>query len=133
MCMNKNLGVLRFIGFHTVISFISQLLCVTLQIPGHIKLYLICGIILLIVYLAAIHYTVRKSEKHEVMCMEIWKLLLIGICLAVLVSANNVPFLTVVFLTPFRPLLLYSLKNGLYTIIAGLLLEGLIELITLRK
>lgn len=131
--MNKYLGVLRFIGFHTVISFISQLLCVTLQIPGHIKLHLICGIILLVVYLAAIHYTVRKSEKHEVMCMEIWKLLIIGTCLAVLVSADNVPFLTVVFLTPFRPLLLYSLKNGLYTIIAGLLLEGLIELITLRK
>ena len=129
--MNKYSGILKFVGFHIVISIISQLLCETLQIPGHIKLYLICGIILLIVYLDAIHYTVRKSEKHEVMCMEIGKLLLIGICLAVLVSVNNVPFLTIVFLTPFRPLLLYNLKTGAYIIIACVLAESLIELAVL--
>jgi hypothetical protein len=63
--------------------------------------------------------------------MEIGKLLLIGICLAVLVSVNNVPFLTVVFLTPFRPLLLYNLKTGAYIIIACVLAESLIELAVL--
>jgi len=131
--MNKYSGILKFIGFHIVISIISQLLCETFQIPGHIKLYLILGILFLAVYLAAIHYTVRKSEKHELLLIEIWKLLIIGTCSAVLVSANNIPLMTVVFLTPFRLLLLCSLKNGLYIIIAGLLLEGFIELLTLRK
>ena len=65
--MNKYSGILKFVGFHIVISIISQLLCETFQIPGHIKLYLILGILFLAVYLAAIHYTVRKSEKHELL------------------------------------------------------------------
>lgn len=131
--MKKYLGILKFIGFHTVISFIAQMLCMTIQIPGYIKMYLICGIILLVVYLAAIYYMARKSEKHAMMFMETWKLLMIVTCLGVLVSENVVPLLTVVILTPFRPLILYNLKSGLYSIIAGLLLERLIELTTLRK
>ena len=131
--MNRYPGILRLFRLHIVISFISQLLCVTVPIPGPVKLYLICGIVLLTVYLAAVYYTAIKSEKHELLLIEIWKLLIIGTCSAVLVSANNIPLMTVVFLTPFRLLLLYSLKNGLYIIIAGLLLEGFIELLTLRK
>lgn len=131
--MNKYFKILKFTGFHIVISFISQMLCITIQIPGSIKLYLICGILLLLVYLTVIYFTVRKSEKHELMLMEIWKLVIIGVCAAVYASENNVPLLTAVVLTPFRPLLLYSLKSGSYIIIAGLLLEGLIELTALRK
>jgi hypothetical protein len=131
--MDKYSEILKFTGFHIVISIISQLLCETFQIPGHIKLYLMIGIILLAVYLAALYYTVMKSEKHGLLLIEIWKLLIIGTCSAVLVSVNNVPLLTIVCLTPFRPLLLSSLKSGPYIIIAGLLFEGLIELKALRK
>ena len=129
--MNKYSGILKFIGFHIVISIISQLLCETCQIPGHIKLYLILGILFLAVYLAAIHYTVRKSEKHELMFMMIWKLLIIAACIADLVTLNSLPLLSVVFLTPFRPLLLYNLKTGVYIIIACVLAESLIELAVL--
>lgn len=129
--MNRYPGILRLFRFHIVISFISQLLCVTVPIPGPVKLYLICGIVLLTVYLAAVYYTAIKSEKHELLFMEIWKLLIIAACIADLVTLNSLPLLSVVFLTPFRPLLLYNLKTGAYIIIACVLAESLIELAVL--
>lgn len=75
----------------------------------------------------------NETKNHIICCSCIRRFTVHRTCSAVLVSVNNVPLLTIVCLTPFRPLLLSSLKSGPYIIIAGLLFEGLIELKALRK
>lgn len=126
--MNQYGRLFRFFGFHILISFVSQIICAALPIPGSAAALETAGIILLAGYAAVSFMTVSKCTQKEMIGIEAFKLLLIAAALITLAThESRLNILSLVMLMPFRPLILYQFRSGLNSIIMFLLTVVLIE------
>ena len=126
--MNQYGRLFRFFGFHILISFVSQIICAALPIPGSAAALETAGIILLAGYAAVSFVTVSKCTQKEMTGIEAFKLLLIAAALITLATyESRLNILSLVMLMPFRPLILYQFRSGLNSIIMFLLSAVFIE------